>query len=120
MCVCDTQAKNKNGCSLTAGDDNLDVGMVDNVLDSIGTQGIIKRNRDQIVGVAAHLGNEPLRATVRPDTERPAVELLVAQDNLVQVHNSASKGINTLVDLTVGLPGVAAIGLGNSVEGAVA
>lgn len=94
--------------------------MVDNVLDSIGTQGIIERNRDQIVGVAAHLGNEPLGATVRPDTERPAVELLVAQDNLVQVHDSASKGIDALVDLAVGLPGVATIGLSNGVEGAVA
>lgn len=104
----------------TAGDDNLDVGMVDNVLDSVSTQGIIQRNRDQVVGVATHLSNEPLGATVRPDTKRPAIELLIAQDDLVQVHNTASKGIDALVDLAVGLPGVAAVGLGNSVVRTVA
>lgn len=100
---------------LTAGDNDLYVCVVNNVLDRIRTKGIVQRNRNQVVAVAAHLRNEPLGATVRPDTERPSVQLLVAQDHLVQVHDTTAKRIHTLIDLCKCLPRVAAVGLGNRV-----
>lgn len=93
--------------------------MVHDILNSIRSKSLIKRHRDQVEVVTRHLGDEPLGTGQGPDTDRPAVQLSRAHDGAVEVHQSRSKGIDALVDLTVGLPAVVAIGLCGGVVGAV-
>lgn len=69
--------------------------------------------------VTTHFGDEPLGATMGPNTERPSVELFVSENDLVQVHDTASESVDTLVDLAVCFPSVSSIGLSDSVERAV-
>jgi len=148
---------------LTTGHNNLDIGVVDNVLDSVRSKGIVQGHRDQVVAnnvkknncqyiisdlllversrrgsfsldtcckcrltnggrtlrVTTHLSDEPLGATMGPNTKRPSVELLVSENDLVQVHDTASESIDALVDLAVSLPSVSSISLSDSVERAV-
>lgn len=105
---------------LTRADDDGDLGMVHDILNSIRSQSLIKRHRNQVEVVTRHLGNEPLGTGQGPDTDRPAVQLSRAHDGTVEVHQSRSKGIDALVDLTVSLPAVVAVGLCCGVVGAVA
>lgn len=85
--------------------------MIHNILDGIRTKGLVESNGDEVKVVARHLGNKPLGARQGPDTDRPAVELGVTHDGAVEVHQSGTKGVDALVDLTVCLPAVVAIGL---------
>lgn len=102
----------------TTDDSDLDLGVVHNILDSVWPEGLIEGHRDKIVVVADHLRDEPLRAVKRPDTKGPAVQLGVAEDGLVDLHDTASKSIDTLIDLTVRLPCVSAPGLSRRVVAA--
>jgi hypothetical protein len=83
--------------------------MVHDVLYSIWSEGFVKGDGDKVVVVADHLRDVPFRAVKRPDTKRPPVQLRVAKDIFVDVHDSAPKGIDTLVNLTVCLPGVSTV-----------
>ena len=104
----------------TTADNNLHFGVVHDILDSIGSESLVEGDGDEIVVVADHLRDEPFRTVERPDAEGPPVQLGVAEDCLIEVHNTRTKGINSLVDLAVCLPGVSAVGLCYWVVGAMA
>ena len=93
------QKENKK--KLTTDDGDLDLSVVHDILDCVWSERLVEGDRDEVVVVTDHLRDEPFRTVERPDTKGPTVQLGVAEDSLVDVHDTASKGVDALVDLAV-------------------
>lgn len=87
-------------------DDNLDLGVVDNVLDGVSTECVVQRHSILTVGSTGEVGDGPLGAVVGPDTDGHALRARVVEGMVDHVHKTRAKVRDTVRHLAEGLPNV--------------